>query len=63
MSATESTKIIPITVTAEDNTPKNYTVTVRRAKSSNTNLNVPRDCYRIKKNSPEVPVATNLSPK
>ena len=38
MSATESTKVIPITVTAEDNTPKNYTVTVRRAKSSNTNL-------------------------
>ena len=38
MSATESTKVIPIVVTAEDNTKKDYSVTVRRAKSSNTNL-------------------------
>ena len=38
MAANESTKIIPITVTAEDNSHKDYTVTVRRAKSSNTNL-------------------------
>ena len=38
MSTSESTKVIPITVTAEDNSHKDYTVTVRRAKSSNTNL-------------------------
>ena len=38
MGTTESTKVIPIRVTAEDQSYKDYTVTVRRAKSSNTNL-------------------------
>ena len=38
MGTNESTKVIPIRVTAENESTKDYSVTVRRAKSSNTNL-------------------------